>query len=306
MCDFPTLAHDLGIDPDTGKRRIRLLGRPDLSFEAAQEKYGDHLLKLPCGKCPSCLRNYSKTWSVRCMLESLYHPMSVFVTLTFDDGHLPGSLDECRRLFQLFLKRLRKHFNGYDIRYFGCCERGGVTRRLHGHFILFGCDFDDKKPVFVNQLKNQFYTSDTLSKLWTKGFANFSDVTADSCAYVARYSMKKKLDFGDDDYFLMMSTRPAIGQRWFYDKRKLIYLSDRIYSKDFHGVSVPRYFDKLAENDPVVAEMYAKIKEDRVNRAKSVFQSRVILSGKKCVEEMNIENIKRGLQGISRLKKRSL
>ena len=103
----------------------------------------------------------------------------------------------------------------------------------------------------------------------------------------------------------MMSTRPAIGKRFYDDKKQLLYLSDRVYSLDLHGVPVPRYFDKLAQEDDLVRELYERCKKDRIEKAKVLFASSVNRASLP-VEEFNIQNIKRGLQRISHLKKRSL
>lgn len=307
MCDYPTLAHDLGIDPLTGKHRIKFLGHPDLSFNAAKEKYGEHLLQIPCGKCPSCVSLYRRVWSTRCMLESLYHLENCFLTLTFDNYHLPKDVSGVRREVQLFLKRVRKMYPLIDIRYFGCIERGGVTKRLHAHLILFGLSFEaDSWLVGVNEIKQPVKSSKILLKLWKNGFANFGSVTRESCSYVAGYSMKKKLDLErDKDVAIMMSTRPAIGKRFYDDKKQLLYLSDRVYSLDLHGVPVPRYFDKLAQEDEVVKDLYERCKKERIEKARCLFVSCVNRTSLP-VEEMNIQNIKRGLQRISHLKKRSL
>lgn len=307
MCDFPRLAHDIGIDPETGKHRIKFLGHPDLSFAAAKEKYGEHLLQIPCGKCPSCVSLYRRVWSTRCMLESLYHFENCFLTLTFDPVHLPSDVNGVRREVQLFLKRIRKKYPLIDVRYFGCIERGGETKRLHAHLVLFGLSFEaDSWLVGVNELKQQVKTSKELLELWKNGFANFGSVTRESCSYVAGYSMKKKLDLVEDNQLaLMMSTRPAIGKRFYDEKKQLLYLSDRIYSLDLHGVPVPRYFDKLAQEDDLVRDLYECCKKDRIEKSKALFASSVNRASLP-VEEFNIQNIKRGLQRISHLKKRSL
>ena len=46
-------------------------------------------IQVPCGKCYVCRRMRSKTWSVRLLHESSEHSANVFLTLTYDDEHLP-------------------------------------------------------------------------------------------------------------------------------------------------------------------------------------------------------------------------
>ena len=87
---------------------------------------------IPCGKCLGCRLEYSRQWANRCMLELGYHESSWFVTLTYDDAHLPrsfygnpdtGEAVPCatlyKRDFQLFMKRLRFKF-GEGIRFKYC------------------------------------------------------------------------------------------------------------------------------------------------------------------------------------------
>lgn len=297
MCDYPLLAFDMGVKPD-GKRAIKFLSRYDMSFKDAQDKYGEHLLLLPCGHCPSCVKMYAKTWSVRLMLESLYHSEMCFVTLTFDNYHLPKDVAGVKFEFQKFLKRLREKFDDRKIRYFGCIERGGQTKRLHVHFILFGVSFNDAKVFGYNELKQPCYTSKVLSDLWPLGFSSFGEVTPESCAYVARYSMKKKLDFSHDDSCLMMSTHPGIGTQFYLDKKEILYLSDRVYSSSFHGVSIPRYFDKLAENDPIVSDMFQKSKEKRLKRGQQLLYNFLITSGSDTFEIANKRKIEDNLKKL--------
>src|SRR6187549_2683574 len=61
---------------------------------------------LPCGHCIGCRLERSRQWAVRCMHEAQLHDVSSFVTLTYDDSHLPyhGSLDYTH--FQKFIDRL--------------------------------------------------------------------------------------------------------------------------------------------------------------------------------------------------------
>ena len=46
-------------------------------------------LALPCGRCVGCRLERSRQWAVRCMHEASMHMFNSFVTLTYDDDHLP-------------------------------------------------------------------------------------------------------------------------------------------------------------------------------------------------------------------------
>ena len=90
----------------------------------------------------------SKTWAVRCRHESLFWDHNVFVTLTYDDDHLPWHGSLVPEHLQLFVKRLRKALSGVQvapgsvhrpIRFFGCGEYGSTSKRAHYHLLLFNC-----------------------------------------------------------------------------------------------------------------------------------------------------------------------
>ena len=46
-------------------------------------------LTIPCGRCIGCRLERSRQWAMRCVHEAEMHDENVFVTLTYDDDHLP-------------------------------------------------------------------------------------------------------------------------------------------------------------------------------------------------------------------------
>lgn len=158
---------------------------------------------IPCGSCEYCKLKRSKIWAARCTLESMNWPHNYFITLTYDDLHLPlvdnydvklGSLEKHSNLvvrhLQLFFKRLRKR--GYKIKYLAAGEYGSKTKRAHYHLILFSDKPLDLKYYKLSENDFVLYNSSLLEKLWPYGFnvvAEFSPATA---AYVARYTLKKQ------------------------------------------------------------------------------------------------------------------
>ena len=93
---------------------------------------------VPCGKCVNCKLNYAKMWSIRIMHELKDWDSACFLTLTYDEEHLPkdGSLD--KQDLQKFFKRLRFNLGGRKIKYFACGEYGEQYGRPHYHIIVFG------------------------------------------------------------------------------------------------------------------------------------------------------------------------
>jgi len=163
-------------------------------------------LSLPCGQCVGCRLERSRQWAVRCMHEAQMHTSNCFITLTYDNENCPKDYSLKKEHFQLFMKRLRKHYEyrnvfGLDkngkrillnpIRYYMAGEYGESFDRPHYHACIFGLDFEDKKFFQRTQTGSYLYTSEILKKLWPFGYSSIGDVNFESAAYVARYIMKK-------------------------------------------------------------------------------------------------------------------
>lgn len=220
-------------------------------------------LSLPCGRCVGCRLERSRQWAVRCMHEASLYDHNVFVTLTYDQEHLPeyNSLDY--RHFQLFMKRLRKAFAPINIRFYMCGEYGEDFSRPHYHACLFNCFFPDRRRISSGGSGATLYRSDLLSSLWPYGFSSIGDVTFESAAYVARYVMKKVTgDAAESHYttvdpetgeisrrvpeFNKMSLKPGIGAGWFDKYAKDVYPRDYVVSRGTEA-KPPRFYDKLLD-----------------------------------------------------------
>ena len=110
-CNNPLYALDLGLK-ENGKRNIKILPkRVDLySLNQLEARYGHgNIIPLPCGKCLACKLSKAREWAVRCVLEASMYEENCFVTLTYDDEHLPTDHLVSRKAIQDFIKRLRKY-----------------------------------------------------------------------------------------------------------------------------------------------------------------------------------------------------
>lgn len=225
-------------------------------------------IDIPCQKCVECRLNRSRDWANRLMMEGMYYESKYFLTLTYRDVDCPRNSEGFMTLrskeLQDFMKRLRWH-SDKEIRFFACGEYGSQTFRPHYHVVVFGLEIPDLEFYSVSN-GNPLYTSKWLEKIWNRGYVVIGSVDWQSCAYTARYCMKKV--FGDkteyyDEYdlepeFLRMSRRPGIAHQYFEDHGKKIYETDEIILKGKDkGIrsKPPRYFDKLLENvNPAVYE----------------------------------------------------
>lgn len=91
---------------------------------------------FPCGKCINCRAKSRQEWVFRLRMEYRNCDFGLFVTLTYDDDHLPSDGVSIRDV-QLFLKRLRKKYKSKTLRYYICSEYGDNTHRAHYHALLF-------------------------------------------------------------------------------------------------------------------------------------------------------------------------
>ena len=210
-------------------------------------------IKLPCGRCVGCRLERSKQWAVRICHEKQLHDSCCFITLTYDDKHLPKGNTLKQEDMTLFIKRLRKALD-HPIRYFYCGEYGSRTQRPHYHMCLFGENFIDSRKFYTSNFRGDvLYTSPFLEKIWQKGWCPFGDLTFDSAAYTARYILKKvNGPIAEEHYkgrspeFICMSRRPGIGADWFKKFETDVTTTDSVRLSRYNiRCQPPRYYDKL-------------------------------------------------------------
>lgn len=149
-------------------------------------------LNVPCGKCLNCRIKKRKEWSLRMLHELDYHKDSSFITLTYDNNHMPENKTLVKSDLQKFFKRLRKNLGDRKIKYFACGEYGEPSRviqkglykyvsegeRPHYHCIIFGLSIRPEDQLIVNSS-------------WRLGNVDFGLAEPDSINYVAQYIDKK-------------------------------------------------------------------------------------------------------------------
>jgi len=216
-------------------------------------------IELPCGRCIGCRLERSRQWAIRCMHEGSMYDENCFLTLTYDDDHLPHDYSLNYRHFQLFMKRLRVKYPGRKIRFFMCGEYGDSTSRPHYHAILFNFNFADRKPLKPLDASCKLTSSRELETLWPFGLSSIGELTFHSAAYVARYVLKKVT--GDsaaahyrivDEYgelhdrepeFMHCSLKPGIGQPWLDKWKTDVYPHDYVVVNG-KKVKPPKYYDR--------------------------------------------------------------
>lgn len=266
-CNYPLTAYQkIGGDGKPSKHlSFKIPGSPNF-----------RTLQIPCGQCMECRLTIARHWATRMYHEAQLHQHNCFLTLTYNNDHLPHDLSIDKDHIQRFLKRLRHHMGPFS--YYAVGEYGESTHRPHYHACIFGLDFPDKKQ-FKKMASYWLYTSAKLTQIWGYGNCLIGALTYETAQYTAKYVTKKvlqgggiymRLDEESGELFPViqpdswMSTNPAIAKEWV--KR---YSGDLI--KDYIVIrtkktNLPKYYDKLMET--LHKETHTKNKENRIKNAK--------------------------------------
>lgn len=328
-CYHPLVAVPTGSIGESGKEKykIRKLQDKEDIFELTL-KNGYTI--IPCGHCIGCRLDYSRRWADRMMLELETAKKAVFITLTYNSINAHWSVVEetvkgnCgieypvkgyttldKRDAQLWLKRLRKEFSDYKLRFYLAGEYGDKNKRAHLHCIIFGIDINDIGDCVVDgrsELGDQYYRSLRIWKTWKKGRVCIADVNWKTCAYVARYCTKKLNGDYAIDYayrncipeFAHMSRKPGLGAQYLYDHPDALDFVNINLSTPDGGlkINIPKYYvDRLnfvgSEDNPLYdPEKYARLVAERKqfaldNNLLKMKRTDLLFKNYKEVEEMH-------------------
>ncbi|QCS36326.1 replication initiator protein [Capybara microvirus Cap1_SP_259] len=141
----------------------------------------------PCGQCLNCRLKDIRDWFVRSMFEAkkLDTPYHYFLTLTYDNDHLPADGFASREDLKNFLNYLKKNYKGDKIRYYATSDYGGRLGRAHFHLLLFcSCKLDKKRVL----------------RIWHRGITKLLPLRDFYIKYVCKYTVKKRDLVASDGY----------------------------------------------------------------------------------------------------------
>lgn len=304
---------------EDGRKAYRILtpGSRSTFLESIPEYLNGSIMEIPCGSCIGCRLDYSKEWAIRCTLEAKCHLFNYFITLTYDDGHLPhGKLGnptivkkDVTDFVHSLRDKLRNDYSHIGVRYFGCCEYGDKTFRPHAHIIVFNCPIPDLTADIPtedgsiihkkNNLGDQYYYSQIVSDFWSKGMCIIADCNYNTSAYVSRYVLKKQKGESSEVYdrvlgiqapYVFMSKKPGIGEKYFMDHIDEYIECPYIYIAKKDGSlltsRIPRYFMKLLkkENPAAYQKLVDKAKEDGITHRSLLLGIKTINSNRRASE----------------------
>lgn len=155
------------------------------------------------------------------------HDNAIFLTLTYDDDHLPPDNRVSKEALVLFLKRLRKRLGDRKLKYYATGEYGESNGRAHYHAIMYGLSALDE---------------DDITAAWQHmGAIHIGTVTYDSARYVADYVHKLKYEKRTGQPFAIMSN--GLGKGYALRNAEKLREDPTI---TIHGTSVgvPKYYQK--------------------------------------------------------------
>lgn len=208
-----------------------------------------HGMSVACGNCVGCRLARAEMWAIRLRHEWSYWKDASFLTLTYDEDHLPEGRTLVPGHMQLFWKRYRKD-TGRMVKYFMCGEYGELNDRPHYHAVAFGI------PATSS-------SRDEIDERWGMGRTSCTQLTQERIRYTAKYITKKvngKLQLATYGERIPPFQRSSIGigKRWLSDNNAKV---ERMLYITVNGrkVPIPRYYkDRLG----ITYEDYREILED--------------------------------------------
>jgi hypothetical protein len=148
--------------------------------------------KKPTSDTQQRLNRRHAEGKLRRLLHTNFTPSDLFLTLTFDDAHMPASVEDAQREIQNFLRRLKRRYAklGTELKYIYILEKGQEHDRLHVHMVVSG-GMDEEE----------------LAQLWGMGHVSADCLQFDEngLAKLARYFAKGDTENGG---------KPITWKRW--------------------------------------------------------------------------------------------
>lgn len=239
-----------------------------------------------CGTCPQCRKAKKQEWVMRCSHEAISYDWKVaYITLTYHPKHMTylkgvkfnkydvgGNL--VRKHLDDYIKRVRKAFEGRQLKVFACGEYGSKKWRPHYHCAIYGVDTSEL-PILADK--------------WHYGLAYYDDcpVTSKVFGYIVGYvakkmidtKMTKYLDVGRQPPFLYRSK--GLGATW-CDKHMDNWIETMQIGWQGRQCSVPRYY--------VIRALKSEGKiQKRYNKSNNSFYYKVVrnVSGRRTQKIIN-------------------
>lgn len=237
---------------------------------------------IPCGTCILCRNEQARQQAIRIYHESQMHQEGAFLTMTYDEEHLPefSSLStedkanewqrpQDRHHLSKFWKRMRKAFG--KMRYYSVGEYGDQTQRPHYHACIFGHAFVQGRTI-VRRTPSLLWENPRVTEAWGQGQVRIGALNFRTARYTASYVTKKLrskqqyVRLEEDTGELIPLVQPKaymsrnLGRSWWDQYRHQVSAHDYVII-DGKRQKPPKAYDRwLKERSELALEM---IKEER-------------------------------------------
>jgi hypothetical protein len=180
---------------------------------------------VPCGRCYACRLNMRRSWYVRLKEEQDVCNDSWFITLTYDDKHVPIDIEGNKYVskddIKSFNKRFRQNLFGSSrstYKYFIAAEYGPKTMRPHYHGILFNTGIKDPFELH-DQLRLAWSKQKSIGSTEREYFCNQRGITCDivndnRIGYVTGYIMDKEKELASEKKVFSLKSK-GLGASYF-------------------------------------------------------------------------------------------
>jgi len=246
-----------------------------------------------CGRCLPCLKKRKAQWSYRIENEMRHSVSAYFVTLTYDDNNLPvGNVVE-REHHKIFIELLKLYeswpemasrpdhsyeefirasnkvgeyaqnyrYDDYPVRYYGVCEFGGTSGRVHWHYLLF--NILDKRNI---------------EKAWQAGLIQVDECNINTIDYVLKYMIKDRENDqpeGKKECSFMSKGIGMQGVTEEFIKQISAPENNQVVNSRGHKLALPRIYrkryldkDQLREKGKVINERIEIQKQENEKRTR--------------------------------------
>lgn len=221
----------------------------------------------PCGQCAACLVNKSLSWKFRLEKEVLVSDIAFWLTLQYDDEHLPRSngipcvsKDHCINYFHKLRRWIKNNDLKVTFKYFLVSEYGPQTLRPHYHALLLfklpGLAFEsmlELRQTLYEQCKTRWYHGHVQESLFHSGVIKYLSkyVFKDALSHLYPVPTFRLISKGiGEEYLKKLDLQGLIRDCW----------------RDPSGL-VPRYYrDKILPLTPNKEDENRSIRRDIFNR----------------------------------------
>lgn len=162
---------------------------------------------LPCGKCAFCIKKQIDAWCLRISHEMEISSSAHFLTLTYNDEHLPEGGELKKTDLQAYFKRVRKHNKG--LRYFAVGEYGSKFKRPHYHAVVFNVD-----DLSILQKAWTSILDQKTGEFIEMGHMTGSKATMGRIRYMVSYMALPQDVTHKNPPFRIMSRNPGLGKNY--------------------------------------------------------------------------------------------